>query len=120
LGVQPVIGPGFSAARASTFERPVLLTYETWQHRYGGSGDVLALEWTTPDESQRNVQWRVVGVLPKGFILPSPAVARARYDAIYAVDSEFDRDIDPDIERSSTLMRIQVAPFARLAPGVSH
>src|SRR5690606_35663282 len=90
LGVQPVIGPGFSADRASAFERPVLLTYETWQHRYGGSGDVLALEWTTSDESQRNVLWRVVGVLPQGFILPSPSVVRARYDAIYAVDSGVD------------------------------
>ena len=120
LGVQPIIGPGFSAARASAFERPVLLTYETWQHRYGGSGDVLALEWTTSDESQRNVLWRVVGVLPQGFILPSPSVVRARYDAIYAVDSGVDRNIDPAIERSSTLMRVQVAPFARLAPGVSH
>src|SRR5690606_13092403 len=29
LGIRPVIGPGFSAMRATDLERPVLLTYET-------------------------------------------------------------------------------------------
>lgn len=112
LGIRPVIGPGFSAMRATSFERPVLLTYETWQRQYGGSDDVLALSWMTRDAQQRDIYWRVVGVLPQGFLLPSPRPVTAPYDAIYGVDPGFERQL-------LSTETITVAPFARLAPGIS-
>src|SRR5690606_21826419 len=77
LGISPVIGSGFSAFPATTLERPVLLTYDVWQHRYDASEDVLSLEWIARDAAQREVLWRVVGVLPEGFLLPSPRLTTA-------------------------------------------
>ncbi len=116
LGVRPLIGPGFSGVRATDLDRPVLLTYETWQHQYGGSRDVLSREWIAREwlgfdltVRPSDVHWRVVGVLPEGFILPSSGPTR--YDGIYGVDPGFDRSVSS--------REVQAAPFARLAPGVS-
>jgi predicted permease len=112
LGVRPVIGPGFSAVgTADDAELPVLLTYETWQRRYRGSGSVLSLAWTAPGVGTANARWRVVGVLPEGFLLPSSRLVRVQYDGIYG--------IDPRLDRQAPASEITVAPFARLAPGVS-
>jgi predicted permease len=116
LGVRPLIGPGFSAVLATKLEHQVLLTYETWQRRYGGSNDVLsrdwiAREWVGFDRAviPSDVHWRVVGVLPQGFVLPSSNLAR--YDGIYGIDPGFDQSVPIDL--------FQAAPFGRLAPGVS-
>jgi predicted permease len=115
LGVRPVIGPGFSAVDVTDgAERPVVLSYETWQRRYGGSDNVLSLKWTTRTTERGqpiDARWRVVGVLPKGFLLPSSRPIRGQYDGIYGVDPRFDRE--------APLGQITVAPFARLAPGMS-
>src|SRR5690606_26436721 len=102
----------FAAMRATDLERPVLLTYETWQRRYGGSDDVLSLEWIARDARQRDVHWRVVGVLPEGFLLPSPKPVTAPFDGIYGIDPR----LDQQLTRTDA---VWVAPFARLAPGVS-
>jgi predicted permease len=116
LGVRPLIGPGFSAVRATKLEHPVLLTYETWQRRYGGSIDALSREWTAREwigfdrtVKPSDVHWRVVGILPEGFVLPSSNLTR--YDGIYGVDPGFDGLVFSK--------GVQTAPFARLAPGVS-
>jgi predicted permease len=111
LGIRPVIGAGFSAFAATPLDRPVLLTYDVWQHRYGGSNDVLSLAWTARDPAQHEVHWRVVGVLPEGFLLPSSRTAAATFDGIYGVDPGFDRH--------PSLQAVGVAPFARLAAGVT-
>jgi putative ABC transport system permease protein len=120
LGVRPIIGPGFSAVRATEIERPLLLTYDTWQRRFNGSTDVLALMWTTKDRTGRDIRWRVVGVLPDGFLLPSPRPVTAHYDGIYGIDPDFRPSAGAVAEASYTLGHVQVAPFVRLAPGVSH
>jgi predicted permease len=112
LGVRPIIGPGFAVVRATSTEHPVLLTYDTWQHRYDGSSDVLSLEWMARDTWQRtgsDVHWRVVGVLPDGFLLPSSNLTP--YDGLYGVESDLDRTASFELHQS--------APFARLAPGLS-
>jgi predicted permease len=107
LGVRPLTGPGFSAVGVlGGDERPVLLAYETWQRRYGASEEVLSLAWTAND-----AHWRVVGVLPQGFLLPSSAVVAARSDGVYG--------IDPGFAGTGTLERQVPAPFARLAPEMS-
>ncbi len=115
LGVRPLIGPGFSVAGSSSdTDLPVLLTYETWQRQYGGSDSVLSFRWAAPHPN-RTIEtlaiWRIVGVLPKGFVLPSPRLVRPEYDGLYGVDPRFDRPAGTD--------QISIAPFARLAPGVS-
>jgi putative ABC transport system permease protein len=110
LGLRPVIGPGFAGYPVTAIDRPVLLSYNVWQHRYGGSPDVLSLSWTVRDPSQQTVQWRVVGVLPRDFALPSSALTGA-FDGVYG--------FDPRLDRQLTLPTEGLAPFARLAPGVS-
>jgi predicted permease len=113
LGVRPVIGTGLPVAAGGDPALPVLLTYETWQRRYGGSDNVLSLSWTAPSAASRNddVRWRVVGVLPKGFLLPTSQPLRGELDGIFGIDPRFDQP--------ATSRQITVAPFARLAPGVS-
>jgi predicted permease len=55
--------------------------------------------------------YRVVGVLPRGFLLPTARLATDRYDGIVALNSDAPRTA----QRGAHL----VAPFARLRPGVS-
>jgi putative ABC transport system permease protein len=57
-----------------------------------------------------DVHWRVVGVLPKDFLLPSPNLA-SKYDGIYGVE--------PRLDGQAGFNEVGIAPFARLAPGVS-
>jgi predicted permease len=109
LGIRPVIGPGFAGYPVSALDRPVLLTYNVWQHRYDGSPDVLSLSWTAPDPSQKVVHWRVVGVLPKEFPLPSSSLT-GEFDGVYGRDPNF---------RQLSVPTVGPAVFARLAPGVS-
>jgi putative ABC transport system permease protein len=115
LGVRPATGSGFALDEPPLSDDiPVMLTYETWQRRYGGSDDVLSAHWEAPGPNQFHtspVHWYVVGVLPKGFILPSPRLITRHYDGIYAVDS--------GLTRSLPTSQVETAPFARLATGVS-
>ena len=111
LGVTPAIGPGFSAFEATPLERPVLLTHDVWQGRFGGADNVLSLEWVARDANGQDIVWRVVGVLPQGFVLPSSRLTTAEFDGIYG--------IDPGLDRHPTIRFVGAAPFARLAPGVS-
>jgi predicted permease len=112
LGIRPVIGAGFSATAIADAALPVLLTYETWQERYHGSDNVLSLSWTAPlVTTSGDTRWRVVGVLPKGFLLPTSRPVRGEFDGIVGVD--------PGLEGPGRTQYIMVAPFARLAPGVS-
>jgi predicted permease len=110
LGLHTVIGPGFAGYPVSDVDRPVLLTYDVWQSRFGGSADVLAQAWTVRTASQQAVHWRVVGVLPPEFVLPSSSLPGA-FDGIYGRDPQFNRRV--------TLPTSGPAAFARLAPGVS-
>ena len=110
LGIHPVIGPGFVGYPATNVDRPVMLTYNVWQQRYGGSPDVLSLSWTVRAPTQAVVHWRVVGVLPREFVLPSSALTGA-FDGIYGRDPGFDRRLSAPT--------VGAAAFARLAPGVS-
>ncbi len=110
LGLRPVIGPGFAGYPVSTLDRPVLLTYNVWQHRYGGSPEVLSLSWTARDPAQQVVRWRVVGVLPREFPLPSSSLT-GEFDGVYGSDPNFDQKLSVPV--------VGPAAFARLAPGVS-
>jgi putative ABC transport system permease protein len=103
LGVQPALGRGFVERDvADPFDQPVMLTYEAWRGRFFASEDVLRLSWT-----EGRVSYRVVGVLPEGFLLPSSRLLE-RVDGVLSF-------------RSGRLGRGELitAPFARLQPGVS-
>jgi predicted permease len=62
LGVNPLIGRFFTAAEDESPTSAVLVSYEAWQRRFGGSPSVLGQE-----VSLNETAWTVVGVLPPGF-----------------------------------------------------
>jgi len=66
LGVRPIRGRIFDDAAAAAGGRSVMLTYDTWQRRFGGRADIvghpLAMGSATYD---------VVGILPPEAVFPS-------------------------------------------------
>ncbi len=104
LGVRPIRGRGFEPADQTLNggDTAVMLTWETWRSRFGGSNDVVSRSWDVDGR-----RYRVIGVLPPGFFLPSSRFVEHR-DGLYVM-----RQTPP---RNGL---ITVAPFARLRDGVS-
>jgi putative ABC transport system permease protein len=63
LGVQPALGRAYTAEEDSS-TAVIVLSYEFWQRRLGGRGDVLAMTLSTSDGPRT-----VIGVMPAGFTL---------------------------------------------------
>jgi macrolide transport system ATP-binding/permease protein len=63
LGVAPMLGRDFYAGEdLPSGPRTTMLSYTTWQHRFGGREDVIGQAITLSD-----VPYTIVGVLPEGF-----------------------------------------------------
>ncbi len=63
LGVAPILGRDFYAGEdLPSGPRTTMLSYTTWQHRFGGRRDVIGRVLSLSD-----VPYTVVGVLPEGF-----------------------------------------------------
>jgi len=63
LGVAPTLGRDFYAGEdLPSGPRTTMVSYTTWQHRFGGRPDVIGEAVTLSD-----VPYTIVGVLPKGF-----------------------------------------------------
>jgi putative ABC transport system permease protein len=62
LGVRPYAGRTFTAAEDETASDSVMVSYETWQNRFGGDPAIVGRQ-TTIDEVTRTI----VGVLPRYF-----------------------------------------------------
>ncbi len=110
LGVAPVLGRSFvdgdNSTAASSMTWPILLTYETWQARFGSDRGVVGRGW-----HDARGDYRIIGVLPRGFMLPTSRLVSERYDGIYPVAGYFDIRVG--------LGDFRVAPFGRLMPGVT-
>ena len=67
LGVAPALGRVFRPEEdhPGAPGRPVLLSYGLWERRFGSDPAVLGRTLTLNDEP-----WTVVGVMPRGFVLP--------------------------------------------------
>jgi putative ABC transport system permease protein len=99
LRVPLVIGH-IQSGQAGGDEWPMLLTYETWRNAFGSRPDAVGT---------RIGPYRVAGVLPRDFLLPSSALAE-----IHAVI------LEPNSLRESRDPRmLTVAPVARLRPDVT-
>jgi len=105
LGVSPMLGRGFTDAEAAVVPSTVVvLSYELWQSRFGGE-DVLGRAMEI-----NGIAREVVGVMPKGFQLPTD----------YVVDAEEPTrlwgplQLDPSTRGSHGLYAI-----ARLRPGAT-
>lgn len=63
LGVAPILGRDFYAGEdLPSGPRTAMMSYSTWQHRFGGRREVIGQVVSLSD-----VSYTVVGVLPKGF-----------------------------------------------------
>ena len=63
LGIAPILGRDFYAGEdLPSGPRTTMLSYTTWQHRFGGRREVIGQAVSLSD-----VPYTVVGVLPKGF-----------------------------------------------------
>ncbi len=68
LGVAPLVGRAFSPADEVAGAQDVgILSYETWQRHFGGTGDIVGRPLTLDG---RTVV--VIGVMPEGFRFPEP------------------------------------------------
>src|SRR5262245_19507901 len=63
LGVQPMLGRGFTEAENTPGAAPVMvISYGLWQRQFGGSSDAIGKDLT-----YNGAAWTVVGVLAAGF-----------------------------------------------------
>jgi predicted permease len=63
LGIKPILGRDFHAGEdLPTGPRNAVISYTTWQRRFGGRDDVIGKVVSLSD-----VSYTIVGVLPKGF-----------------------------------------------------
>jgi predicted permease len=65
MGIEPQMGRAFSEEDVQRRERLVILSYELWQTRFGGSPDMLGR-----DIQINGTGWRVIGVMPERFRFP--------------------------------------------------
>jgi predicted permease len=106
LRVQPLLGRSFSRDDVVNQSFVLMLSYGAWQTRFGGVRDVVGRRvgsgrWT----------YEIVGVLPRGFFLPTSTHLERLDVLILDFLQTFDK---PGSERT-----IQGAPVARLKAGVS-
>jgi predicted permease len=104
LRVQPLRGQLFTDAHGEVGQdRVVLLTHGAWQRRFGGRNDVLGQDLRLGGEP-----YKIVGVLPEGFVFLNPEIELFRPAAFTARDKS-------DESRHSNNWQM----FGRLKPDAS-
>ena len=104
LGTQPVRGHLFTDAHGELGqEKVVLLTYGAWQRRFGGRDDVLGQDLRLGGEP-----FKIIGVLPEGFVFLNPEIQLFRPAAFTAREKS-------DEARHSNNWQM----FGRLKPGAT-
>ena len=104
LGVRVVLGRSLAEDDAvNERDRALLLTYETWQARYR-----VHLTCSILPGAMGSGLYRVVGILPPRFLLPSSRLMDT-IDGLFAFD----------VHRAPPRGALVTAPFARLRDGVS-
>jgi putative ABC transport system permease protein len=78
LGVAPLYGRVFTWEEAETQVPVVLLAYDTWQRRYGGSPSIVG----TDVELDGSLQ-TILGILPQGFALPTDFASSTPAEVFY-------------------------------------
>jgi putative ABC transport system permease protein len=70
LRVQPILGRDFTPEEdRDGAERVVILSYDFWQHRFGGDPNVIRQTLTLSDQT-----YTIIGVMPRGFNFPDPRI----------------------------------------------
>jgi putative ABC transport system permease protein len=112
LGIQPMLGRGFTREEEKPGTRAVVLSHQLWQSAFHGDRDIVGRTITLDKQS-----YTVAGVMPAGFVFPivnnPPQLWRTM-----APDAE---TTDPKSQPPSTSQRGAhfLQAVARLKPGVS-
>ncbi|HEY2713710.1 MAG TPA: ABC transporter permease [Chthoniobacterales bacterium] len=105
LGVQPVIGRGFTAEEAKVgAPYVVVLSYDTWQHAFAGNASIVGQQIGLSSRS-----YTVLGVMPRGWKFP---VDFQRSEYITPLQPITPQEVP---RRGSSFLKL----IARLQPGVS-
>jgi predicted permease len=113
LEVAPIAGRDFVPADVGSPERIVLLTDEQWRRRFNRSPDVFTRD-LFGSQGTRQIPYRVVGVLPRGFLVPSSSRAD-RLDGLVLTSLPYDADVT-----EGSFRRLGPSAVARLAPGITR
>ena len=112
LQVAPISGRDFVPADVGSTERLVLLADNEWQRRFNRSPDVFSRDLFSRQGS-REIPYRIVGILPRGFLVPSSSRAD-RLDGLVLTSLPYEADVT---ERS--FQQLGPSAVARLAAGIS-
>lgn len=108
LGVQPLLGRGFTAEEEPAGHHVVILSYRLWQSRFGGDRKILG---RTVDLDR--LPYTIVGVMPQTFVFPLPGMATGPAAAIWvplALTKDELRDIGDNFD---------FTVFAKLKTGIA-
>jgi putative ABC transport system permease protein len=113
LGVHAVRGRLFEERDVAEPGRAAVLTYESWQRRFGGEAGIVGRTVKLGDETRD-----VIGVLPRGFIFPTTSL-RFLYNPTGRPDYLTVRSTpSPDAQQKGSSPAFE-EPVVRLEPGVT-
>lgn len=104
LGVQPVMGRGFTREESEHSAAVTLLSHQLWQDQFGGDPSLLGQSIFIDDRA-----YTVVGILPPGFDLEFPRKGAALWVPL-----------DPHHSWTSSRSIYTYYSLGRVAPGVSE
>jgi predicted permease len=104
VGARPAAGRAFLREDAEQRRAVVMITYETWQSRFGGAPGAIG-----SSVRQDKLPSTIIGILPQGFIAPAMNRSR-RFDGLF---------LDPQLLDSAGPKDAVDPAVARLAPGAS-
>ncbi|HET9372563.1 MAG TPA: ABC transporter permease [Vicinamibacterales bacterium] len=105
LGVRPVLGSSFASPSDQGRERQLLLSWQTWRQRFGAREAIVGTILPS-----RSFLYRVIGVLPPDFLLPTSHLVE-RFDGLIVERNQIAAPPDP--------RRMMMGVVGRLQPGVS-
>jgi putative ABC transport system permease protein len=108
LGVQPLLGRGFTSAEDRPGSGVAVISYSLWQRRFGGDRSVVGRVVSLDRQPVR-----ITGVMPKDFEFPLPGMFFGGKKDIWIPMGFTPREL-------STLGLYNFGMIARLKPGVSE
>jgi putative ABC transport system permease protein len=114
LGVRAARGRLFDERDAADPGRVAILTYESWQRRFGGDEQIIGRAVTLGDRARD-----VIGVLPAGFVFPTTSL-RFLYNPTGRPEYLTVRSLPARAATDTAPFRAVEEPVVRLEPGVSR
>ena len=107
LGIAPMLGRTFSEAEDRPGSQVAVLSYDSWQRRFGGVADIIGREINLDRKS-----FSIIGVMPPGFMLP--------LESAYPTPVELWTPMGfTDAERTAYASLFMYGAVARLKPSVT-